>query len=127
VRQANANVTAPSASNPSPAMKTISPQASNLTPDLRDRIAMKDSSALARKTSASMASMRSITSRRSSRGPRWPIDITVMHTPIMVADVGRMCADRPPVDEVTLLPGARRRGLSNPHRHEDLVFAALDQ
>ncbi|WP_418125645.1 hypothetical protein [Variovorax sp. 160MFSha2.1] len=51
---------------------------------------MKDSNALARKTSASTASRRSIRSRMSSRGPRCPMDITVMHTPIMVADVGRM-------------------------------------
>jgi hypothetical protein len=76
-------------------MKTDSAQASCREPRARERIDMNESRALARNTSASTASSLSIISWMCPCGPRWPIDSTVMHTPIIVADVGRMWAERP--------------------------------
>ena len=56
---------------------------------------INDSNALPRNIRAFTANNLSITIRESLRGPRCPIDSTVMHTPIIVADAGKMCAESP--------------------------------
>ena len=82
------------ASNTSPTMKMMSTRDSYVAARFDERMARKDSSALARKTSASTASSLSTTERNSPPGPRCPMESTVMQTPTIVANTGSMCVDR---------------------------------
>lgn len=92
---ANASATATSVSNPRPAMKMVSARDSLRLLMCRERIDMNDSAALSRKISASMAKSLSSAMRHGPPGAMRLIDSTVMHTPTIVAEVGRMWAESP--------------------------------